>query len=162
MHSLEEQHQNVTFIILWLWATLAERVGRDGREACLGFHGIRETAQASELEGEIALVEWKVGFGLCGRLQVDWALQDRRRGRPCWFWLQVVCGGGTVTAKWVAVAGITTSSPFRCSRDGEGLTVEVPGTGVFFRCRHGKSWVEFLCCCNIRISHYSPGVFLFS
>lgn len=71
MHSLEEQHQNVTFIILWLWATLAERVGRDGREACLGFHGIRETAQASELEGEIALVEWKVGFGLCGRLQVD-------------------------------------------------------------------------------------------
>lgn len=37
MHSLEEQHQNVTFIILWLLAMLAERVGRDSWEACLGF-----------------------------------------------------------------------------------------------------------------------------
>lgn len=162
MHSLEEQHQNVTFLILWLLATLAERFGRDSQKACLGFCGIRETARASELEGEIALVEWKVGFGLCGRLQDDWALKDRRRGRPCWFWLQVVCGGGTVMAKWVAVTGIATSSPFRCSWDGEGLKVEVPGTGVLFQCRHGKSRVEFLCFYNIRISHYSPGVFLFS
>lgn len=68
------------------------------------------------------LGKWKVWFGLCGLLQVARA---GRPGRPCWF--PVVCGGDTVIAKRVTVAGVAALPPFWGSREGGGFAFRALG-----------------------------------